>query len=144
MVSRRCQGWRILEYVFEGDYMRLLGEKDFSEIANIVLRYWRRHPERNAGSGVARLRKKVIRVACNQGVETSHATLVRLPFKGGPQDSRRQPQKTNSGLLLKIPHNLLIFSVSIDTVFTVIGGKPNECLPRRENREHRPACVTDG
>src|ERR1700693_2943967 len=53
----------ILEYVFEGVYMRLLGEKDFSAIANIVLRYWRRHPERNAGSGVARLRKKVIRVA---------------------------------------------------------------------------------
>ena len=44
------------------------------------------------GVGVARLRKKVIRVAYNQGVETSHAnpnrlnqwyqtTLVRLPFK---------------------------------------------------------------
>src|SRR5580700_2701964 len=98
----------ILEYVFEGVYMHLLGEKDFSAIANIVLRYWRRHPERNAGSGVARLRKKVIRVACNQGVENSHAnpnrlnqryqtTLVRLPFNGGPQDSRRQPEQRIQG-----------------------------------------------
>ena len=40
----------ILEYVFEGVYLRLLGEKDLSAIANIVLRHWRRHPERNAGS----------------------------------------------------------------------------------------------
>ena len=97
----------ILEYVFEGVYLRLLGEKDLSAIANIVLRHWRRHPERNAGSewpGCA----KVIRVACNQGVENSHAnpnrlnqryqtTLVRLPFKGGPQDSRRQPEQRTQG-----------------------------------------------
>jgi hypothetical protein len=46
---------------------------------------------------------------------------------------------------LKIPDNLLIFDLSIDTIFTVIDGKPSECLPCREKqREHRPACVIGG
>jgi hypothetical protein len=38
-------------------------------------------------------------------------------------------QKNELRLPLKIPHILLIFSVSIDTVFTVIAGKLSECLP---------------
>src|ERR1700724_462903 len=50
-----------------------------------------------------------------------------------------------SEITLKIPHNLLIFGLSIDTIFTVINGKPSECLPCREKqREHRPACVIGG
>jgi hypothetical protein len=49
----------ILVYVFEGVYLRLLGEKDLSAIANIVLRHWRRRPERNAGRSGA-VAKKVI------------------------------------------------------------------------------------
>jgi hypothetical protein len=88
--------------------MRLLGEKDLSAIAKHCSTTLAAAPRAECGVGVARLRKKVIRVACNQGVENSHAnpnrlnqryqtTLVRLPFKGGPQDSRRQPEQRIQG-----------------------------------------------
>ena len=50
-----------------------------------------------------------------------------------------------SEITLKIPHNLLIFGLSIDTIFTVINGKPGECLScRRKTEDHRPACVVGG
>ena|ERR1700675_2715631 len=51
------------------------------------------------------------------------------------QDSRRQVEKNELRAPIEIPHILLIFSVSIDTILTVITGKPSEaCLAAKTER----------
>ena len=93
-------------------------------------------PRAECGVGVARLRKKVIRVACNQGVENLRAnpnrlnqryqtTLVPAPFKRRAARLSPSARKNELRPFFKISYNLLIFSVSIDTIFIVINGKPN-------------------
>jgi hypothetical protein len=66
-------------------------------------------PRAEYGVAMARC-AKVIRVACNQGVSNQwyQTTLVRSPFKGGPQDSRCQPEKTNSAHSYKY-HMICLF-----------------------------------
>jgi hypothetical protein len=95
--------------------------------------------------------EKVIRAACTskeqerfarQGLrEISHAnpnrlnqwyqtSLVPSPFKGGPQDSRRQPKKFEN-----ITYFIDSQSINRYNLYRH-NGKPSECLPCRENREN--------
>ena len=87
----------------------------------------------------------MIRVACNQGVETSHANPNRLnqwyqtarfpgTFKGGSQDFRRQPENEFTAPLKNVIQ-IIDFQRFNRYNFTVIDGKLSECLVCCENRE---------